>query len=258
MKITSLGHGGAFAGMDKGNTSFLLEEDGGKLLIDCGTLTPYILRDEMKIDFHDIDTIAITHNHADHVGGLPLFLQSRFWIPKIGSCTPILRVPNDVWSELEISLDNEVRGFLKDSPIGIHNFANSCTEFSSNYARESFVWRGIRFNFIPTTHVKTGRFQDKPCYSIAATINGKRILWTGDTNVVAKLEDYDIVFHDCETGNFKTGVHCHYEDIKKYIFRKKIKSDRPFTTKVYAVHYTNHIDGEDDILFFQKESSILI
>ncbi len=51
-------------------TSMMTRFNGSSLLIDCGEGTQIAIR-EKGWSFHDIDTILLTHFHADHVSGLP-------------------------------------------------------------------------------------------------------------------------------------------------------------------------------------------
>ena len=54
-------------------TSCLMRYNGASLLIDCGEGTQIALR-EKGWSFKPINTILITHFHADHIAGLPGFL----------------------------------------------------------------------------------------------------------------------------------------------------------------------------------------
>lgn len=51
-------------------TALMLRYNGSNLLIDCGEGTQIAIK-EKGISFHPIDTLLITHFHADHISGLP-------------------------------------------------------------------------------------------------------------------------------------------------------------------------------------------
>ena len=76
MKITVIGCGNAFSERNF-NQSFVVEEDGRKMLIDCGYQVPTALRAN-GIDFKEIEDIYISHLHADHIGGLEYFAFQRY------------------------------------------------------------------------------------------------------------------------------------------------------------------------------------
>ena len=79
MKVTVLGTGAAFSLLN-GNVSYLLEEDGRRLLLDAGRPIPEMLK-ENNIDIKTIDDIYISHLHSDHIGGLEFIALSRYdWV----------------------------------------------------------------------------------------------------------------------------------------------------------------------------------
>lgn len=81
MKITVAGCGNAFPD-DNFNQSFIVEENGRTMLVDCGYQVPLALRVN-RIDFRSIDDIYISHLHADHLGGLEYFAFQRYdWVNK--------------------------------------------------------------------------------------------------------------------------------------------------------------------------------
>ena len=72
-EICLLGTGGMLPLKDRFLTSLYVEQNGKALLIDCGEGTQIALR-EKGWSFKPINTILLTHFHADHIAGLPGFL----------------------------------------------------------------------------------------------------------------------------------------------------------------------------------------
>jgi len=70
MDICLLGTGGMMPLPYRALTSLLVRCKGKGFLIDCGEATQISIR-RRGWSFHDIDTILITHFHADHISGLP-------------------------------------------------------------------------------------------------------------------------------------------------------------------------------------------
>lgn len=70
LDVCLLGCGGMMPLPGRWLTSLYLRCNGHSLLIDCGEGTQIAMR-EQKLGFKDIDTICLTHYHADHVSGLP-------------------------------------------------------------------------------------------------------------------------------------------------------------------------------------------
>lgn len=73
--ITLLGTGGTVPLPDRWLTSLLVKWEGHELLVDCGEGTQIALH-QLKYSCRHIDTILLTHFHADHTAGLPGLLLS--------------------------------------------------------------------------------------------------------------------------------------------------------------------------------------
>jgi 7,8-dihydropterin-6-yl-methyl-4-(beta-D-ribofuranosyl)aminobenzene 5'-phosphate synthase len=68
---TGLG-GGPGAGQGEWGFSALVETDGHRILYDTGASPNLVLNNAkaLKIDLSDVETVVLSHNHPDHVGGL--------------------------------------------------------------------------------------------------------------------------------------------------------------------------------------------
>ena len=60
------------AGMGEWGFAAVIDVDGRRLLVDTGARAETVLRNatELKVDLASITDLVITHNHADHTGGL--------------------------------------------------------------------------------------------------------------------------------------------------------------------------------------------
>ncbi|MDO3409334.1 MBL fold metallo-hydrolase [Saccharibacillus sp. CPCC 101409] len=77
MNLQMIGTGNAFA-KTYFNNNALIEQDGFRLLIDCGITAPLALH-KLGIDFGELDAVLVTHTHGDHVGGLEEYgFQMKF------------------------------------------------------------------------------------------------------------------------------------------------------------------------------------
>ncbi len=200
MKITVIGAGGAFAGMARGNSSFLVEQGNARILIDCGMTTPYILRDEMGIPLESITDVILTHLHADHAGGLELVMLSCRWIGKT--------LPR-VWAGASMTAGLR------------HYFSNLAYEQNGTYDRHGLeLYADLRLSRpegqsvagIPLRFHRVRHVGHMPCSAISLGPLGV----SGDTRdpVADPLfwHGKSLVFHEAEFG-FPTEVHCPVLDL---------------------------------------------
>ena len=80
-----------------------------------------------------------------------------------------------------------------------------------------FSWEKIKFNSIKLIHVNSDSVVI-PSYGLFFEINGIKVFLTTDTQMHwDSLEKYyqqaDIIFQDCETAKFPSGVHAHYQEL---------------------------------------------
>lgn len=73
-----IGTSDAFGAGGRRQSAYLLRGAPGALLIDCGQTTlPGLVATGVSRD--EIDAIAVSHFHADHFGGIPLFLLATLY-----------------------------------------------------------------------------------------------------------------------------------------------------------------------------------
>lgn len=80
MDLTVLGCAGTFPGPTSGCSSYLVEHDGFRLMVDCGNGAVGAL--QRHGDVLDLDAILITHLHADHCIDLIAYSYARFYDPR--------------------------------------------------------------------------------------------------------------------------------------------------------------------------------
>jgi ribonuclease BN (tRNA processing enzyme) len=230
MKLKFVGVGSAFTTMDKGQSSIMLTNSDGKhLIVDCGMTFPYIFRDEMRHSHKDIEAVYISHNHADHIGGLEWLAYMRYFDPVIvdrKKVRPILFAHREVLAELWPHALSAGLGRL-NGPTTLETF------FDVRPVDEVGVsWNILHLQAVQTYHVDempsfglyiTNRETDKTCFITTDSLI--------DIEWLEFQQPYraDIIFHDCETLPTPSGVHAHYSDLKKLALVVK--------EKMYLYHY---------------------
>ncbi|MBZ0148102.1 MAG: MBL fold metallo-hydrolase, partial [Pseudorhodoplanes sp.] len=81
MRLQFIGSGDAFGSGGRFNTCFHLTGARTNALIDCGASSLIALK-RAGIDRNAIETILVTHFHADHFGGVPFFVLDAQLVAK--------------------------------------------------------------------------------------------------------------------------------------------------------------------------------
>jgi ribonuclease BN (tRNA processing enzyme) len=81
MHLQFIGCGDAFGTGGRFNTCFHLVGHDVNALIDCGS-SSLVGMNKLALDRNAVDTIFITHFHADHIGGLPFFILEANYVLK--------------------------------------------------------------------------------------------------------------------------------------------------------------------------------
>ena len=101
-----------------------------------------------------------------------------------------------------------------------------------------FYWEDLTFQTVQTIHVVSG-FSFRNSYGLIITkkLNNdesRKIFITTDTQFAPKqlmdfYQESDTIIHDCETGNFQSGVHAHYDEL--------VTLPEETKAKMYLYHY---------------------
>jgi len=81
VKVKVLGSGNAFNQAARLNSSYIIDTDDQKILIDCGFTTPLALQ-QHNIAVNEIDAVLITHYHGDHFAGVSAMLLALKYVSK--------------------------------------------------------------------------------------------------------------------------------------------------------------------------------
>lgn len=209
-KMTFLGSGSAFT-LDNFQSNILLECEGDRLLLDCGSDIRFSLR-EIGLSMVSVPNIYISHAHSDHSGGLEGVAFSTLFTPDVER--PHLYVSRHLaaplWSD---TLAGGLRS-IQGSPADIDTY------FRVHRIKPNgkFVWHGVPFKIVQSIHIYNG-LVISPSYGLMFKIGDQTIFWTSDTQHAPSQLEYfydmaDVIFHDCETSPYPSKVHAHYSELK--------------------------------------------
>ena len=173
-KLTVLGSGDAFATGGRHTTAFLISDDKGSFLVDCGASTLVRLK-QIEHSIDRIKGIFITHFHGDHFGGLPFVILS-------------LRIEYGLDHTLFIAgpqgLEEKVRT-LQDALYP--ETSRFYDELNIHFIEYNLNWQnidGIEFKAVPVTHSPPSN-----PHGIQLRWNNQIFAFSGDTEWDDRLFD---------------------------------------------------------------------
>lgn len=211
-KLTFAGSGSAFTQTNyQSNAVFWRDEYDGKLLIDCGADARFSLG-EIGLTHRDIDAIYISHLHSDHAGGLEWLGFSRLFDPECRR--PAMFISRKLVGPLWRTTLVGGMGSLQCKVADLETYFD-VQRVSPN---QSFWSLGVEFTLVQTIHIYDG-FSLRFSFGLLFTIGDRTVYMTTDTqHAPEQISDFygmaDIIFHDCETAAFESGVHAHYNKLR--------------------------------------------
>ncbi|WP_326808438.1 MBL fold metallo-hydrolase [Streptomyces sp. NBC_01775] len=172
MKLTVVGCSGSFPSTESACSSYLVEADGFRLLLDMGNGALGEL--QRHIGLYDLDAIALSHLHADHCIDMCGYFVARYYRHEGGRCAP-LPVYGPPGTEERLTTA------YADTP-------------SDSSMSEVFAFRALtpRGGFELGPFRVTSELVDHPVESYAFRIehkdSGKVLTYSGDTGPCASLE----------------------------------------------------------------------
>lgn len=217
--------------------------NGKRMLLDCGSDCRHALK-ALDLWWEDIDSIYLSHLHGDHAGGLEQIGFARKFDPE-------LPLPNLFISEfLADSLwENALSGGMRSLQNEINRlttYFNLCVipeNGTFNWGDDDLVMgkgftttlslNAVEFRPIQTIHIYNG-YTIIPSFGLLFEINGIKVFFTTDTQYCPEqIADFykwaDVIFQDCETSPYKSGVHANWMDL--------VKESPEVRAKMWFYHY---------------------
>ncbi|WP_019228697.1 MBL fold metallo-hydrolase [Sedimentibacter sp. B4] len=174
MNITIIGCWGGFPKAGEATSGYMVEHDGFKLLLECGSGVVSLM--QQKYDLGEIDAVILTHYHYDHmcdIGPLQYARQIKTQLGQINKSLPIYAPRGEFfnllkWEDYAYGQDFDEKSILTIGPFEI--------------------------TFIKNVH-------PVEAYSIKVKCSGKVFSFTSDTAYFEGLENFfdksDILISEC-------------------------------------------------------------
>lgn len=229
MKMIFLGSGSAFT-MQNRQSNMMIEHNNKKLLVDAGSDIRFSLK-LMGYTFKDIDNLYLSHLHDDHCGGMEWLGFIRYFTPGVDRTK--LHLSKNLVAPLWNSCLSGGMASLQGQIATLDTFF----DVNAIPPNGGFEFEDVYFQLVQTIHIMDG-FSFSPSYGLMFAYNGKKIYLTTDTQFCPNqiMDFYNmshIIFQDCETSPYKSGVHAHYTDL--LTLPSEIKS------KMWLYHYNDGI-----------------
>jgi ribonuclease BN (tRNA processing enzyme) len=226
MKLTFIGTG-TLNSKEMFHSNALFETpDGKRMLLDCGADCRHALK-ATGLWWENIDAIYLSHLHGDHCGGLEQIGFARKFNPNLS--LPELFISEFLSDRL---WENTLSGGMRSLQNEINRLS---TYFKVHPIPENgtFKWRGVDFRPVQVIHIYDG-FSIVPSFGLRFEIDRVKVFYTADSQFCPnQIMDFynwaDIIFQDCETLPFKSGVHANIIDL--------VKLPEDTRAKMWLYHY---------------------
>lgn len=194
-RMVVLGAGTALPDRERDNTFLVWDSPVGSVLIDCGGRAYQQLL-HANIDPLSITSLIVTHNHPDHIYGLPAFVF-HLWLSErketldIYANAPTLRTAQALCDALELAQNGHmcpVRWHtLPDEPAAT-TFATEHYRISTAPVQHSRPTHAVKIDDLDTNHTLVYSSDTRPCDELRHFARGAHTLIHEATTAEPKPE----------------------------------------------------------------------
>ncbi len=185
-EVLFVGTGDAFGSGGRRNSALLVRTGGRQVLLDCGPTTLSGLK-QLGVDPSEIEAIAISHFHGDHVAGVPFLLIDELYENPRKAPLTVLGPPG---IESRVNLLCRAYSYAEghERPYNVR-----FEEFSTGAETEL---AGLRIRTYPAHHHP----ETRP-HMLAVDLGTRSLFFTGDTGWHDALPGYagaaDLLISEC-------------------------------------------------------------
>ncbi len=185
-ELVFVGTGDAFGSGGRRNSAILVRDRGRSILLDCGPTTLGGLK-SLGIDPLELDAIALSHFHGDHIAGVPFVLLDYLYEHPRKTPFEILGPPGVEQRMIELT---QAYDYNMEHPRG---YALRFAEFSHDKPLDV---AGFRVTPLPALHQEHTR-----PHMLRVDASNRSLVFSGDTGwheaLPAKVADVDLFISEC-------------------------------------------------------------
>lgn len=218
LSLTFVGSGDAFSSGGRLQSGIFIDSQAGGLLLDCGT-TLLAGLNRTDLNSEQIDSIAITHLHGDHFGGIPFLLLDALYVQKRLKPLEIIG-PAGIEERIKKTCQALYPGAL-DGPFP---FAINYQVLNQN--------RPIKCDHFAIKAFEVNHGGNSNAWALRIEIDSRVIAYSGDTcwteNLIDLAEGSQLFI--CECCNFAepSPAHLDYKTLEKHL--PDLKSEKIILT----------------------------
>ncbi|MCM3586075.1 MBL fold metallo-hydrolase [Mesobacillus maritimus] len=176
MKLTVIGCWGGYPKKNEASSGYLLEHDGFKLLIDCGS--GVLSKMQNFVQPEQLDALVLSHYHPDHNADIGVLYHARLIQGFLGKKPPVLPIYGHNLDQAEFS-----KLTYKNVTTGVAYQLDQTLEVGP-----------FRITFLRTVH-------PVPCFAMRIEVEGKVLVYTADTAYKEEFTDFsrnaDVLLCEC-------------------------------------------------------------
>lgn len=181
MKLTIIGFWGGYPKMNEASSGYLLEHDGTRVLIDCGSGVLSKLQNFVQPE--DLDAVILSHYHPDHIADIGVLQHARLIQGFLGKDFGTLPIYGHDFNQAEFE-----KLTYKNITMGVAYNSEQADQIGH-----------FKISFLQTNH-------PVECFAMRIEVEGKVVVYTADTSYKEELIDFsrnaDILLCEC---NFYDG-----------------------------------------------------
>ncbi|NLU66542.1 MBL fold metallo-hydrolase [Streptomyces sp. HNM0574] len=173
MKLTVVGCSGSFPSADSACSSYLVEADGYRLLLDMGNGALGEL--QRHCGLYDLDAVALSHLHSDHCVDMCAYFVARYYRHEGGRCGRIpVYGPEGTERRLTVAYGDTPSDSAMSEVFDFHDLSRT-----SRFDLGPFAVRAVEVAHPVTAYA----------FRVEHRESGKVLVYSGDTGPSAALDE---------------------------------------------------------------------